>query len=1087
MRRISYLFTLLLLIVGAVSAYAQTPTATPIAVEEVPDGYYFIASTNESAYNLTNPYIVPNGDAAMKLVSQSAVTTDISTSNVGIWYIKKVEGSGASSKYTIRNIDGLYWVSGPDCPLANRSTNVGYYQFALTGTGANSYYLKGAGGDGNDKITNANPVWASNATTFARTPSTGSTNYDKWKLIPAGVKDITINYTAGSRTISVVKSAVKVGQEISTTFTADFYDSFTPENITVTSSEDSYAVTCTTSFPFEFGKFYRLKLREKDTAYLTNDTKEDGSSTNYKFRALSWNGNVAADNVSTRNALSDANGELWQFKPVEGTSNQVYLCSAVGGYQVYMSGTGNATKAALKPVGTPFVCQKANTSYEHGFRLAAVSDDNANLNDIDGKLGYWTPTGGGNEGKSKTDAGSTFTVFEPSELPIAVTTIKATNTATNEVITFDTDNSLYAVKTQTAGNVVVKGANSFFTVDDSNSSLEGTTLSVNYTSTAPYVLSGTTDETRHWQAIRSRNDNGHYLKLSGNNVASGPTKSAGSVNRSSLSAIKAFNETDEVQWGIVPADGGFNRFYLVNKANVTKKACLANETQSTLVTFTDKGTPFYLAAQPTLAGYTGGFTIQPNNSNTHAVGDHCSDNLGYWSTRGTSELADGGSIFHADLLADCKAIVDAQTGDESYVGSLAPSVPTALNALNGSGDQASITAYLAKYDELLTEQSSFMAPNASKIYYIHPNRISGNSFAAFTNAIADAEGTVNQGSGNYPNERLLTFTQTETPSVYVRFVPKNNGEYYLIQDVNSSLYYSYYADRSDAKDNNKLYLVANADYAGHYTIHNAFDGVLGHVGLKEILATDVKKQYLWCRGGSASQAEEYPMEFHSAYWNNATVLDENGVEPGCAYQVKAVESYTAAISAAGYASLCLPFSVTLPENGLTAYKVTDINRDNNNEMNLESVGSTIPAGEPVILQGAAGNHTLTINTDNGTKATNNILTGATVKRTGISEDYYALAKKTIDETETVAFFRVSTTNMPANKAYLLKKNIPAQADNAAMFMFNFDGNGGEVTDINTATKAETESNVYYDLNGRRVLYPSHGIYVKGNGQKVFIK
>ena len=77
--------------------------------------------------------------------------------------------------------------------------------------------------------------------------------------------------------------------------------------------------------------------------------------------------------------------------------------------------------------------------------------------------------------------------------------------------------------------------------------------------------------------------------------------------------------------------------------------------------------------------------------------------------------------------------------------------------------------------------------------------------------------------------------------------------------------------------------------------------------------------------------------------------------------------------------------------------------------------------------------------------------------------------------------------MPANKAYLLKKNIPASAVNAAMFMFNFDGNGGEVTDINTATKAETESNVYYDLNGRRVLYPSHGIYVKGNGQKVFIK
>ena len=1067
MRKISQLFTLLLLIVGAVSAYAQTPTADPITDAEVPDGYYFIASTQSTIDNVANPYIAANG-GTMKLVAQSDVTTDVSTSQVGLWYIEKT----GTNAYRIRSMEGskYYWAAGQNCPLGGAAV----YNIIKVTDATDNYYFSGTGGG----ITNPAYVNATSATAFGRN-SSGANN--KWKLIPAGVKDITINYTAGSRTFSVVKSTVKEGQVVSTSFTADFYDSFDPTTITV-GSDDSYAVTCTTSFPFELGKYYRLKLREKDTTDSTDPTKEDGSDTNYKLRTLSWNGNVAANNVSTREALSDANGELWQFKPVEGTSNQFYLCSAVGGYQVYMSGTANGTKAALKPVGTPFVCQKANTSYEKGFRLAAVSTDKANLNDIEGKLGYWTPTDDG----SKTDGGSTFTIYEPSAQPIAVATIKATNTATNEAITFDADNSLYVVSTQTTGNVVVKG-NSFFTIDDSNSSFDGTTLSVNYTSNdAPYVLSGTTDDTRHWQAIRSRNDNSHYLKLSGDNVASGPSKSAGSVTRSDLSAIKTFNATDEVQWAIVPANGGFDRFYLVNKANATKKAYLANETQGTLVTFTEEGTPFYLAAQPTLSGYTGGFTIQPNNSNNHAVGDHVSDNLGYWSTRGSSELADAGSIFHADLLADCKAIVDAQTNN-GYVGSFVASVPTTLNALNGSGDQASITAYLEKYDELLTEQSSFMAPNESKIYYIHPNRISGNSFAAFTNAKADAEGNVNVGSGNYPDERLLTFTQTETPSVYVRFVSKNNGAYYLIQDVNSSLYYGYYANRDDANGNNKLYLVANADYAGHYTIDNAFDGVPGHVGLKEILATDAKKQYLWCRGGTASQAEEFPMEFHSAYYNNVTTLDENGVEPGCVYQVKAVESYTATISAANYASLCLPFSVTLPESGLTAYKVTAINRDNNNEMDLVSVGSTIPAGEPVILGDTAGDYTLTINADNGTKVEGNILTGATVKRTGITEEYYALAKKTIDEAETTAFFRVKTNNMPANKAYLLKKNIPAQAANAAMFMFNFDGNGGEVTDINTATKAETESNVYYDLNGRRVLYPSHGIYVKGNGQKVFIK
>lgn len=649
------------------------------------------------------------------------------------------------------------------------------------------------------------------------------------------------------------------------------------------------------------------------------------------------------------------------------------------------------------------------------------------------------------------------------------------------MIAFDTDNSLYAVSTQTVGNVVVKG-NSFFTIDDSNSSLEGTTLSINYTSTAPYVLSGTTEETRHWQAIRSRNDNNHYLKLSGDKVASGPDKNAGSVNRSSLSAIKAFNESDEVQWAIVPADAGFDRFYLVNKANATKKAFLANETQGTPVTFTDKGTPFYLAAQPTLDGYTGGFTIQPNNSNNHAVGDHISGNLGYWSNRGSSELADAGSIFHADLLADCKSIVDAQT-DDSYVGSLATSVPTTLNALNGSGDQASITAYLAKYDELLasTGNDVYVTPEENALYRITFNRASVSP--SLTNSTANANGEVNEDEAN----RLLTYvtSTTNTPSAIVRFIKRTEDNTYYIQDVNSGLYYGYYGNGSSYVPETKLYGVKDNQYAGHYSIINSYNGTLTYVALKDNRrADDHKMQCLWLR--DASWKDWNYVAFHSSHYDNEE--NNSNIEDGCVLRIQKVTTYPVSVSAAGYASLCLPFSVTLPQSGLTAaYKVTAINRNNNNEMNLESVGSTIPAGEPVILQGAAGNYTLTINADNGTKATNNILTGATVKRTGISEEYYALAKKTIDETETVAFFRVSTTNMPANKAYLLKKNIPAQAVNAAMFMFNFDGNGGEVTDINTATKAETESNVYYDLNGRRVLYPSHGIYVKGNGQKVFIK
>ncbi len=1063
MRRISYLFTLLLLIVGAVSAYAQTPTATPIAVEEVPTGYYFIASTNESAYGLTNPYIVPNGGTAMKLVSQSAVTTDLSTSNVGIWYIKKVEGSGASSKYTIRNIDGLYWVSGPNCPLANRSTNVGYYQFNLTETGANSYYLKGAGGDGADKITNTNPVWASSATTFART---SSTDYNKWKLIPAGVKDITLNYTAGTNHFSVSK-LVGTGKELSTSL--DFYKDFEPATITPNEATSSYSVTCAYNFPFEFGKYYKMKIRWADR----NDNKNQQSNGVYTYRSVVWNGQVKGG-ISTRDVVTETNNALWSFQIVEGTANQVYLSNALGGQKVTIdNATTNNLKAYMGPVGTPFYVKKGNTgtNYTNGFRLQSLTNENANLNDISGGLGYWT------DGGSREDAGSTFTIIGEAASCVdqEINTVVATNTANNEVITVNNLSVTEKLTGKTGDKLL---CNTFFTTSNGSYDSSTKTFTVSYTPTAsaPYQLSSLDDNgVKHWQVIRTRNDanpiKNCYLKLNGDNIQSRNN----AIDRTSLSSIRTFTETNENYWAIVPA-GNFNQFYLVNKADQTKKAYLANEDQGTAVTMSaTNATGFYLNAQPTFSGITGGFTIQPNNSNKHAIGDHGNSNLCYWSNRsGDNELNDAGSIFYlVDLLADCKSVASATS---SYVGGFSAQSISTLNATTACD------GFFTKYDELLasTGNDVYTTPEENALYRITFNRASVSP--SLTNSTANANGEVNEDEAN----RLLTYvtSTTNTPSAIVRFIKRTEDNTYYIQDVNSGLYYGYYGNGSSYVPETKLYGVKDNQYAGHYSIINSYNGTLTYVALKDNRrADDHKMQCLWLR--DASWKDWNYVAFHSSHHDNEE--NNSNIEDGCVLRIQKVTTYPVSVSAAGYASLCLPFSVTLPQSGLTAYKVTDINRNNNNEMTLESVGSTIPAGEPVILQGAAGNYTLTINADNGTKATNNILTGATVKRTGISEEYYALAKKTIDETETVAFFRVSTTNMPANKAYLLKKNIPASAVNAAMFMFNFDGNGGEVTDINTATKAETESNVYYDLNGRRVLYPSHGIYVRGNGQKVFIK
>lgn len=1055
MRRISYLFTLLLLIVGAVSAYAQTPTADPITVEEVPDGYYFIASTQSTIDNVANPYIAANG-GTMKLVAQSAVTTDASTSQVGLWYIRKTgtDGSDNHSTFSIQSMEGskYYWGVGGNCPL---QTTIGIYRIGKDDSG---YYFYGNGTTGN--ITSTDYVNATSATVFGRN-SSGANN--KWKLIPAGVKDITLNYTVGTNHFSVSK-LVGTGKAISTSL--DFYKDFEPATITPDDATSSYSVTCAYNFPFEFGKYYKMKIRWADKNDNKNEKSSDGV---YIYRSVVWNGQVKGE-ISTRDVVTETNNALWSFQIVEGTANQVYLSNALGGQKVTIdNATTNNLKAYMGPVGTPFYVKKGNTgtNYTNGFRLQSLTNENANLNDISGGLGYWT------DGGSREDAGSTFTIIGEAASCVdqEINTVVATNTANNEVITM---NNLSITEKLTGKTGDKWLCNTFFTTNNGSYDSSTKTFTVSYTPTAsaPYQLSSLEDNgVKHWQVIRTRNDANDikncYLKLNGENIQSRNNV----IDRTSLSSIRAFTETNENYWAIVPA-GNFNQFYLVNKADQTKKAYLANENQGTAVTMSaTNATGFYLNAQPTFSGITGGFTIQPNNSNNHAIGDHGNSNLCYWSNRwGDTELNDAGSIFYlVDLLADCKSVASATS---NYVGGFSAQSISTLNATTACD------GFFTKYDELLasTGNDVYTTPEENALYRITFNRC--NAVAA-TNAVADAEGNVQNGSGNTPQERLLALVRNtvNTPSALVRF--HQNGDNYTIEDVNSGYYYGFYYN------DDRMFLVPATNQKGQFTIVNNFNGILSYVGLKETSVSDDTKRFLWSCGSYESEVfDNHPyVRFHSGINANNTAE----AEAGCVLRIQKVTTYPVSISAAGYASLCLPFSVTLPQSGLTAYKVTDINRDNNNEMNLESVGSTIPAGEPVILQGAEDNYTLTINADNGTKATNNILTGATVKRTGISEEYYALAKKTIDETETVAFFRVSTTNMPANKAYLLKKNIPASALNAAMFMFNFDGNGGEVTDINTATKTETESNVYYDLNGRRVLYPSHGIYVKGNGQKVFIK
>lgn len=208
----------------------------------------------------------------------------------------------------------------------------------------------------------------------------------------------------------------------------------------------------------------------------------------------------------------------------------------------------------------------------------------------------------------------------------------------------------------------------------------------------------------------------------------------------------------------------------------------------------------------------------------------------------------------------------------------------------------------------------------------------------------------------------------------------------------------------------------------------------------------------------------------------------HNADAGNYWQFIKVTAVPLTIAANDYTTLCLPFNVRLPENSaVKAYYASDAAGE---VLKLKEItGGIIPANQGVILQNTneseVANINLTITTDEATTLTGNQLKGVTAKREGYAQKQnYVLAKGN----KGIGFYKANFTAIPANKAYLPSENITnAQG---VMMAFSF---GDEVTGIDNVNAATPAAKKYYDLQGRRVLYPAKGIFVTEDGQKVLFK
>ncbi|MGM9693425.1 MAG: hypothetical protein ACI3YC_00245 [Alloprevotella sp.] len=217
---------------------------------------------------------------------------------------------------------------------------------------------------------------------------------------------------------------------------------------------------------------------------------------------------------------------------------------------------------------------------------------------------------------------------------------------------------------------------------------------------------------------------------------------------------------------------------------------------------------------------------------------------------------------------------------------------------------------------------------------------------------------------------------------------------------------------------------------------------------------------------------------------------EPGVEKaGNQIKIKEVDSFTLTIGEAGWSTLHLNFAVQLPE-GLNAYALAGT-QGNNQPVTLSDVGRIIPKDTPVLVSkngSSETSFTLKLVANAEAYSGTNLLSGTLLRRTGMetSGSYYVLAYKDPDGdgTKSAVLCKSFSVAVPANKAFLPVAALSGSGSAPEMFTL-FPGE--ELTGISQAVETATEaSKHFYDLNGRRVLFPGRGIYVTGEGKKVFI-
>ena len=611
----------------------------------------------------------------------------------------------------------------------------------------------------------------------------------------------------------------------------------------------------------------------------------------------------------------------------------------------------------------------------------------------------------------------------------------------------------FALKSEPTDNLVLSDTNKEFNV-------------VYTKSTAPFTFS--TAESKTWYTLSLRNAKdknsgaGNYLiRQDNNNIKTGNNAGESKFEAANVTTFERFNGG---VWAFVESGFGVK---LMNKFTGTYVKVDGGGNKAYLDA---TGTVFYVQ---TTSAEGAGFSLQYDGKTY--LGDHKEGNLGTWTPNvnwGEDAQNDGGSgfaIHDANLdtyvsvgKSAATATLTALTANEEVDGKLTINTETSIAAAKAAVPSATTVdalnaAYAKSYN--VEPTAYYRIKNVS----VNDNQ---NAYVSSENIFVGTDGKLSTSyNANNGLDRVVRRVSADKnyASQLWQFVDNNNGTFKL-RNANTGCCLGAYES-----DGAALEMPIDNKHAGEYTLKATT------ANLSNGVTNDSKSMLQLVNEGHTMNA------FQGSHNNTITNYDNHDGDNGNYWQFIKVTTVPVSISAANYATVAYPFAVKVPaESGVKAYAVSAVK---NGMLELSEITDGIIAAN----QGAILYHegekqvNLEITNEAATYTGANKLQGATAKRTGFAaNDTYVLALNSANQ---AAFLKSELTTVPANKAYVLASALPAAEAGAQALNFGF----GEVTGINGVNADSNNAVEYYDLNGRRVLYPANGIFVTNTGKKVFIK